>query len=61
MQRVALLASWLINAIAAPKTPVNPVVLLGLQDEFSPVTGDRRLTPEELEASRRELIEQLGG
>lgn len=61
MRRLALLASWLINGIAAPKTPVNPVVLLGLEDEYSPVTGERRLTPEELEASKRELIERLGG
>ena len=61
MQRLALLAAWLINGIAAPKTPVSPITLLGQEDKFSPITGERRMTPEELEASRRELIERLGG
>ena len=61
MHRTALLAAWLINAIAAPKRPVSPITLLGLEDEYSPLTGERRMTPEELEASKRELIEQLGG
>ena len=61
MQQLALLASWLINGIAAPRRPVNPVILLGLENEFSPITGERRMTAEELEASKRELIERLGG
>lgn len=61
MQRLALLAAWLINGIAAPKHPVSPITLLGLDETHSPLTGERRMTPEELEASRRELIERLGG
>lgn len=61
MQRMAILAAWLINAIAAPKTPISPVTLLGWEDRYSPVTGELRMTPEEVERSRRELIEKLGG
>ena len=61
MQRIALLASWLINAIAAPKRPVSPITLLGLEETYSPITGERRMTPEELDTSRRELMERLGG
>ena len=59
--KLALLASWLINALGNPKRPVNPVVLLGLEDKYSATTGERRMSPEEVEASRYELIKRLGG
>lgn len=61
MERSALFTAHLINFIGQPKRPVSPVLLLGRQGEYGINTGEPRMTPEELEASKRELIEQLGG
>lgn len=61
MERLALFTAHLINYIGQPKRPVSPVALLGRQDKYGLNTGEPRMSPEELEASKRELIERLGG
>jgi len=61
MERLALFTAHLINGIGNPKRPVSPVALLGRQDEYGINTGEPRMTPEELEASKQELIDRLGG
>jgi len=61
MERLALFTAHLINFIGQPKRPVSPVLLLGRQDTHGINTGEPRMTPEELEASKQELIERLGG
>ena len=61
MERLAWLAATLINGLGNPKKPVSPVVLLGREKTHSVLTGERRMTPKELEASKRDLIAQLEG
>lgn len=58
MFRLAWLAATLINHGGNVKSPVNPVDLLGRRDKYRR-DGSPRLTPEEIERERRELIERL--
>jgi hypothetical protein len=52
------LAATLINHGGNVKSPVNPVDLLGLRDKYRR-DGSPRLTAEEIEQEKRELIERL--
>jgi hypothetical protein len=58
MFRLAWLAATLINYGGNVKSPVNPVELLGKQDKYR-LDGSPRLTAEELEREKRELIRRL--
>jgi hypothetical protein len=58
MFRLAWLAATLINYGGNVKSHVNPVELLGKQDKYR-LDGSPRLTAEELEREKRELIRRL--
>lgn len=58
MFRLAWLAATLINNSGNVKTAVNPVDLLGMRDKYR-LDGSPRLTAEEIEREKRELIRRL--
>jgi hypothetical protein len=58
MFRLAWLAATLINNSGNVKSPVSPVDLLGLRDKFRR-DGSPRLTADEIERDKRELIRRL--
>lgn len=58
MFRLAWLAATLINYGGNVKSPVHPVELLGLRDKYR-LDGSPRLTPEEIEQEKRDLIKRL--
>jgi hypothetical protein len=58
MFRLAWLAATLINHGGNVKSPVNPVDLLGLRHSYR-LDGSRRLTAEEIEREKRDLIKRL--
>lgn len=60
MFRLAWLAATLINHGGNVKSPVNPVDLLGLRHKYR-LDGSARLTAEEIEREKRELIKRLEG
>ena len=59
LEKLALLATWIVNNNGTARRGVNPVMLLGKEKTHRINDGEPRMTPEEIEASKRELIAKL--